>query len=230
MSGSLRVPAFLRRILSVIFVGAMVLSPRTRHLLPVNIVWLLPRNLSRVLSPHLGLVDFVAVPLTVHLTHACQTARQHTLRFRFRLSAPTEDHVAGPLVFPRAILVQRLSLIASSHSGSTLSRGLDQLNLMHQMTTRLCLCLLLRYLRQLLPSQYLFWVLLNASRLHLNPFPSGVARRCLLPLRYTLRSVRMRSIQASLLLFLAHHPHTRPTSTLLHRLRHSTPSLNPLVT
>jgi hypothetical protein len=183
-----------------------------------------------MLNLHLGLVHFVAVPLIVHLIHACRTAHQHTFRFRFRLFAPTEDHVAGLLVFRRATLVQRLLLVGSSRSGLMPSRVLSPFNLMHQTMTRLCLCLLSRYLRRLLPSQYLFQVLLNTLHLLPNPLPSGVARRCLLPSRCTLRSVRLRSIQASLPLFLAHHPHTRLISTLLLRLRKSTPSLYRLVT
>lgn len=213
MSGFLRVLAFLLHTSSAIFVGAMVPSPHSRHLLTVDLVWLLPRNSTNVLSLHLGLVHFVAVPLIVHLIHACQTARPHTPRFRFRLFAPTEDHAAGLLVFRRAILVQRLLLVASSRSGLMPSRMLSPAYQMHQTMTRLCLCLLSRYLRRLPPSQYLFQVLLNALHLHLNPLPCGVARRCLLPLRCTLRSVRLRSTQASLLLFLAHHPRTRLIST-----------------
>lgn len=180
MSGSLRVLVFLLHISSAIFVGAMVPSPNTHHLLLVDLAWLLPRNSSSVLSLHLGLVDFVAVLLIVHPTHACQTVRQPTLRFRFRLFA-LEDHVAGLLVFRQAILVQRLLLVALSHNGSMPSRVLSPLNLKNQTMTCLCLCLLSRYLHRLLPSQYLFQVLLNALHLLPNPLPSDVARRCSLP-------------------------------------------------
>ena len=229
MSGSLRVPAFLRRILSVVFVCVLV-PWHTGHQLPMNLVWLLPRNPSSVLSPRLGLVHFVAVLLTVHLKRACQTARQHTFRFHFHLSGSKENHVAGLLVFRQAILVQNLSLVASSHNGLMLSRELNPLNLMHHAMARLHLYLLLRYLRRLPLSRYLFQVLLRALHLNLNPLPFGVARRCSLPLRCTLRSVRLRSTQVSLLLFSARHPHTFLISTLPHQLRNSTPSLFPSVT
>lgn len=159
----------------------MVPSPHTCHLLKANIVWLLLRDQSSVLNP--GLAHFVAVPLTVYLTHACQTARRHIFRFRFHLFAFAENNVAGLLGLRRAILVQSLLLIALSHSGLTLSRGLSPPYAMPQMMTRLRLCLPLRYLRRLLALRYLFQVPPKALHLLLNPLPFGVARGCSLPLR-----------------------------------------------
>jgi hypothetical protein len=231
MSGSPRVPAFLRHILSVISASFMVLSANTCHLLLLILIWLDLQSLSSVLSRHLGLFLFVVAPHTSRTIHARQTARQHIFRLLFRLPASAENHAGGLLVCHRAISVQNLLLVASSHNVSTLSRGVTPLNLTRQwLTPHLCLCPLSRYLHLLPPLRYLFLVLLNPLLLLLNHSPSGVGRRCLLPLHSILPSVRMRSIRASLLLFLAHHQRIRPISGSLHRLRDSTPILAPSVT